>query len=289
MNERFFKWLLTEKRFSRRDTLLTPAEAAAAFGIAYYSAKVSEVFTPEKKGFVYEDIDEATRLRLLRYNPVTIAHNGADDLEMLSDAMNAQVDYIEADVRQFFGRLVISHSEDNLSLAWNEGRRFLGFSGTIPYFGELVQELKPNSQKLFLEIKEDSLGLANMVLNEVYRNGLESRVSFFANNWQTLDRIYKETGRKNNLFYTVGNNEEMELFLDQQMEKRREGVSLNVDLAQAENIARFRKTGARVLAAVVKDSKQALEILPSGIYGIISDNLDLLSVWRGNTPQRYWV
>ena len=32
-----------------------------------------------------------------------------------------------------------------------------------------------------------------------------------------------------------------------------------------------------------------VEILPSGIYGIISDNLDLLSVWRGNAPQHFWV
>ena len=289
MSERFFKWLLTEKPFSRRDFLRAPVEATATLGITYGAAEAYKVFTPEKRGFVREDIDEDTHLRLLKYRPLTIAHNGADDFEMLSDAMNAQVDYIEADVRQFLGKLVVSHSEDSLALAWNEGRRFFGFPGTIPYFGELVQEVKPNSQKLFLEIKEDSAGIASMVLNEVYRNGLESRVSFFAKNWQTLDRFYKETGRRNNLFHTIGNYEEMELFLDQQGKTRREGVSLNVDLAQAENIARFRKTGARVLAAVVKDSKQALEILPSGIYGIISDNLDLLSVWRGNTPQRFWV
>ena len=289
MSERFFKWLSTEKPFSRRDFLRTPVEATATLGIAYGAAEAYKVFTPEKRGFVREDIDEDTHLRLLKYRPLTIAHNGADDFEMLSDAMNAQVDYIEADVRQFVGRLVVSHSEDSLALAWNEGRRFFGFPGTIPYFGELVQEVKPNSQKLFLEIKEDSAGIASMVLNEVYRNGLESRVSFFAKNWQTLDRFYKETGRRNNLFYTVGNYEEMELFLDQQGKTRREGVSLNVDLAQVENIARIRNTGARVLVAVVKDSKQALEILPSGIYGIISDNLDLLSIWRGNTPQRFWV
>ena len=289
MNERFIKRLTAEKRFSRRDFLRNATEYAAVFGIAYGFTKVPKLLIPKKEGFVREDIDEETRLKLLKYRPLTIAHNGADDFEMLSDAMNAQVDYIEADVRQFLGRLVVSHSENSLALAWNESRRFLGFSGTIPYFGELVQELKPNSQKLFLEIKEDSLGLANMVLNEVHRNGLENRVSFFANNCQTLDRIYKQTERGNNLFYTVGNYEEMELFLDQQVEKRREGVSLNVDLAQAENITRIHRTGARVLTAVVKDARQALEILPSGIYGIISDNLDLLSVWRSNAPQHFWV
>ena len=87
----------------------------------------------------------------------------------------------------------------------------------------------------------------------------------------------------------MGNYEEMELFLDQQVDKRREGVSLNVNLAQDTNVTRIRQTGARVLAAVVKDSKQALEVLPSGIYGIISDNLDLLSVWRSNAPQHFWV
>jgi len=289
MAERFTKWLVTEKPFSRRDTLRKMGEFATVFGIAYGISETRNLFTPEKKGFTREDIDEETRLRLLQYRPITVAHNGADDFGRLSMSIEAGADYVEADVRQFLGQLRITHGENLGSLLYDLGRRKIGFSGTIPYFGELVQEIKPSSQKLFLEIKEDSTGMANMVLNEVYRNGLENRVSFFARNGQTLDSIYKETGRRNNLFHTIGNYEEMELFLDQQGKTRREGVSLNVDLAQAENIARFRKTGARVLAAVVKDSKQALEILPSGIYGIISDNLDLLSVWRGNTPQRFWV
>ena len=228
-------------RINRRDLLRGSIHGALAATAAYTATKAEKLLFADTEPFGFiEKIDDETRQKLLQFKPVTIAHNGADDFGRLNMSIEAGVDFVEADIRQFLGRLIVSHSEDSLALAWNESRRFLGFSGTIPYFGELVQELKPNSQKLFLEIKEDSLGLANIVLNEVYRNGLENRVSFFAKNWQTLDRISKDTGRKNNLFYTVGNYEELELFLNQQGKNGREGVSLNVGLAEAENIVRIR-------------------------------------------------
>lgn len=281
---------LLNHRFSRRGVLSGSIHGASALAAAYTADKVEKLITPKHEEFGYiEKIDEETRLALLQFRPVTVAHNGANDFGRLSMSISAGVDYVEADVREFLGRQIISHNEDSLGFAWNEGRRLFGFSGTIPYLKELVQEIKPNGQKLFLEIKEDSERMTGMVLNEVNRHGLETRVSYFARNRRTLDRIYQETERGNNLFYTVGDYEELEIFLDQQGQYKRQGVSLNVDLAQAANVSRIHQTGARVLVAVVGDSKQALEVLPYGIYGIISDNLSLLSVWRGNTPQRFWV
>ena len=277
---------MAEKRFSRRTSIKGSIHTVAAMAAAYAASQMETLLTPDANEFGYiERVDDETRQKLLQFRPITVAHNGADDFGRLNMSIEAGVDFVEADVRQPLGRLIIMHSEDYLALAWNEGRRILGFSGTIPYFDELVQQIKPANQKLFLELKEDSFNLADNVIRAVNNNGLEA--VYFAVNWRTLDRIYQKTEKDDNLFYTVANPEEVELFLNQQKRFRRKGVSLSVGLAQTETVEKIHETGAKVLAAVVKKSDQAVKVLDAGVDGLISGNLSLLSIWQKRFSQYY--
>ena len=273
-------------RINRRDLIRGSVHGALAATAAYTATKAEKLLFADTEPFGFiEKIDDETRQKLLQYRPVTIAHNGADDFGRFNMSIEAGVDFVEADVRQPLGRLVIMHSKDYFALALNEGRRIFGFSGTIPYFDELVQQIKPANQKLFLELKEDSFNLADNVIRAVNNNGLEA--VYFAVNWRTLDRIYQKTEKDDNLFYTIANLEEVELFLNQQKRFRRKGVSLNVGFAQTETVEKIHETGAKVLAAVVKKSDQAVEVLDAGVDGLISGNLSLLSIWQKRFPQYY--
>src|SRR3989344_1090243 len=273
-------------RINRRDLIRGSVHGALAATAAYTATKAEKLLFADTEPFGFiERIDNKTRQKLLQYRPVTIAHNGADNFGRLNMSIEAGVDFVEADVRQSLGRLVIMHSEDYFALALNEGRRIFGFAGTIPYFDELVQQIKPTNQKFFLEIKEDSFNLADNVIRAVNNNGLEA--VYFAVNWRTLDRIYQKTEKDDNLFYTVANPEEVELFLNQQKRFRRKGVSLSVGLAQTETVEKIHETGAKILAAVVKKSDRAVKVLDAGVDGLISGNLSLLSIWQKRFPQYY--
>lgn len=275
-------------RMNRRNLLRGLIHGTAAATAAYSATKAEKLLFADTEPFGFiEKIDDETRQKLQQFRPVTIAHNGADDFDRLNMSIEARVDYVEADVRQPFGRLVIMHSKDYLALALNEGRRFIGFSRTIPYFDELVQQVKPNNQKLFLELKENSFNLADKVIKAVDNNGLDA--AFFAVDWRVLDRIYQKTERADNLFYTIGKPDELELFLEEQKQYKRKGVSLNVDLAGKETVARIHETGAQILAAVVKKSDQAVEVLKAGVDGLVSSNLSILRVWDKRTPQYFMV
>ena len=279
---------MAEKRFSRRTSIKGSIHTVAAMAAAYAASQMETLLTPDANEFGYiERVDDETRQKLLQFRPITVAHNGADDFGRLNMSIEAGVDFVEADVRQPLGRLIIMHSEDYLALAWNEGRRILGFSGTIPYVDELVQQIKPANQKLFLELKEDSFNLADNVIRAVNNNGLEA--VYFAVNWRTLDRIYQKTERGDNLFYTVGRPDELELFLDQQRQYKRKGVSLNVDLATKEVVDKLHESKAKVLVAVVKKAEQAIDVLNVGVDGIVSGNLSVLSIWNKREPRPFFV
>ena len=290
MKENLGNWIYSGRRFSRRNFLRAPAEIAAAITATNVAIKIEKLISPKHEKFGYlEKIDDETHQMLRQFRPITVAHNGADDFGRLRMSIDAGVDYAEADVRQFFGRLRIIHGENLGYLLYDGIRREAGFSGTVPYFEELVQEIKPSNQKLFLELKEDSFNLADKVIRAVNNNGLEDGTAFFAVGWHVLDRIYQKTGKNTHLFYTIGDIDQLQLFLDQQMQYQRQGVSLNVDLATKEVVGKLHESGAVVLVAVVKKAKQAVDVLNAGADGLISGNLRVLSIWGKREPHPSYV
>lgn len=297
MKERDPKPVLN-RRFSRRQVVRGLAKGIPALIAGSVAARVDKLIIPGSSSWGYtENIDDETRQKLLQFKPITVAHNGANNSSSLQESINAGVNFVEVDVRESFGRLVVQHSNHKTRLFLDEVVRFTGLEDLVrlagiyktnPDLEEVVQQIIPSKQRLFIELKQDSTALTNKVVKAVDKYGLEKGVAFFAVDWESLDRI-QEKIRPDNLFYTIGNNEQLRLFLDQQRQKKRKGVSLDISLVRKDIVERLQETDAVVLAAVVNSTAQALEVLPTGADGIVSESTSLLSVWSEREPEPNYV
>lgn len=281
-----FEQFLGRYKITRRDF----NHAVVTLGSAFLAIEAIKALTPKKEDFGYiERISEETRLKLRQFNPVTIAHRGANTLDRLIESFDAGVDFAEADVRNSLGRLVITHEEELSLLVYDIFLRFFHLSRAVLNVEELVKRARARKQNLFLDLKEGSSNLTDRTIKSVYNNKLEFQVSYFGKKWQILDRVAQITGRVNNLFYSIGDTGDFRLFMDEQPKYKREGVALDMNLAQEEIVKILHHSGARVFVAVVRNSQEALKVLNSGIDGIISPNLSLLGVWSNRPPYRFLV
>ncbi|MBI2012357.1 hypothetical protein HYS90_00330, partial [Candidatus Curtissbacteria bacterium] len=191
MNERL-KYVRQEYKITRRDL----NHALVTLGGALLASEAIKVLSPANEDFGrIEEIAEETHQKLRQFNPVTVAHRGANTFDRLGQSIDAGVNFAEADVRSSLGRLVITHEEEWQLLAYDLCRRLIGLSGVVPNIEELARRTKAEKQKLFLDIKENSADLIERVVEKVYQYELQFQVSYFATTWQVLDRVGQFTGR----------------------------------------------------------------------------------------------
>ena len=232
-------------------------------------------------GFI-ENLSAETRHQLLLYNPKTIAHRGGNSIKHLELSKQAGVDFVEVDLKRYLGRSLITHGEKWPAVAYDHARRLFGLSGSIPNVFEISQGIKDQNQNFFIDLKGDSPLTLVEAVNITRKNGLEDKVSYFGN-WQTLDILADVFDRRDNLFYSIGNPIALYRFLNEQPQRKAQGVSLDIKLASEETISILHQNGCKVYVYGVHTSKEAIEVLEYGADGLISNNLSLLSVW-GKQP-----
>jgi len=269
----------------RRKLLKGAIALAAAFAVG----KLEKLVIPKKEWWGHiEKIDEETRRMLLRFSPITVAHN-ANTFKKYQEAIDLGVDFVEADIRSYLGKQVIIHGQDNLALAWNEGRRLMGFSGTVPYLEELVQQANGQNQRIYLDLKEESEADIDAVARIVANHGIEDEVAY-SGEWLALDRIARISRKGNNLFYSIGNEQQLYSFMDEQNSRHGQGVSLNFTLARKDVIKALRAHG--VIKVFVYGADYSYEILPpleAGADAINTGNLGALELWQKTSPDYFFA
>ena len=290
MNERFIEWLLTNPHFSRRGVVHTPLKAAAAFGIGYSISETAKFIFPQDEKFGYfEDIDKKTKDLLSQFSPLAIAHKGGNSIKHLAISKDAHINYVEADIKSYRGKLSVTHDDNLPPPVIDLGIRLLGIGRSVPLVAKIVEQSLANQQKLLLDLKGESSDSSDHVVKTVDKFGMLGRTAY-TGNWTALDRIMKKTGKTSNLFYAIDNESQLFSFMGEQEMRQAQGVSLNFTLAREDTINTLRMRGAqRVFVYGADYSYEILPALEAGADAIITGNFAALELWSNKSREHFLV
>src|SRR4030042_1033763 len=231
-----------KRQVSRRQLV----EAGLKFGGGWLTFEAIRGILPQEDEFGFiENLSAETRRKLSLYHPKTIAHRGGNSIKHLELSKQAGVDFVEVDLKRYLGRSLITHGEKWPAVAYDHARRLFGLSGSIPNVFEISQGIKDQNQNFFIDLKGDSPLTLVEAVNITRKNGLEDKVSYFGN-WQTLDILADVFDRRDILFYSIGNPIALYRFLNEQPQRKAQGVSLDIKLASEETISILHQNGCKV-------------------------------------------
>lgn len=207
-----------------------------------------------------------------------VAHRAGNDLELLAEAFAAGVDYAEADVWRYRGRLEVRHDKTAgpLPFLWERWTLKPGWTRRL-----LLPELlaAAGQGRLFLDLKGNDSDLPDAVAEAIERAGARDTVAFSTGEWSFLDRLamlLPEAPR----FYTLGRLDRL-ADLRPRLE-RREVPCASVDsrFLTQEIVSELRAGGVGpIVSWAVESPEDARRVLGYGA-GVTSKNLALLAAIR---------
>lgn len=216
--------------------------------------------------------DEASR-------PITIAHRAGNHLDTLREALDAGVDYVEADVWSYRGRLEVRHEKTAgpLPILWD--RWSLKPLWTPRPSLEEVLAATGGRGRLLLDLKGGAKDLAQDVARAVTQAGAAGSIAA-SGQWPHLDRLGKLLPLAPR-FYAVGSRRRLRA-LRPRLEKREiAGVSIDSRILTAEMVRELKEAGvATVVTWAVETPEAVRQLLAWGVDGVSSDSLDLLVAIR---------
>jgi len=215
---------------------------------------------------------------------VTIAHRAGNNRSLLRDALAADVDALEVDLRLDGGRLVARHERrfPFLPLYHDHWRWRLRFGRQIT-LEELLENVGGRAA-LLLDLKSTSVPALRQLVKVVRAHGGLAGHRASTNYWHLL-RLLKQSAPELKLYYSIGNPQELARFWEmQESTHEAKGVSIKQTLLDGILIDRFRHEEVEVLAYSVYDLERARRLAEWGVAGIISGNLATLSALKSVSP-----
>lgn len=206
--------------------------------------------------------------------PLLIAHRAGNQLSSLAEAFAAGVDYAEADVWPYRGRLEIRHEKT---------------AGPLPILWDLWS-LKPlwtprpvlddmlaaaDRGRLFLDLKGRRDDLAERVASAVERAGAGDRVAF-SGGWPHLD-LLGELLPQVPRFYTLGSRRRLRALRPRLERGEIDAVSIDSRFLTESIVSELRGSGVQTIVTwAVETAAAARKLLAWGVSGVSSDSLALL-------------
>jgi glycerophosphoryl diester phosphodiesterase len=211
--------------------------------------------------------------------PLTIAHRAANRLSTLAQAFAVGVDYAEADVWLYRGRLEVRHEKTAglLPVLWD---RWLLKPIWAPrlIFDDLLAAAAGRG-KLFLDLKGRAEDLAEAVAGAVERAGAVDTVAF-SGGWAHLDRLSKLLPQVPR-FYTVGSRRRLTALRPRLERGELAAVSIDSRILTVKIVSELRGTGVvAIITWAVETPAAARRLLAWGVSGVSSDSLTLLAAIR---------
>ena len=211
--------------------------------------------------------------------PLTIAHRAGNHLSLLPDAFAAGVDYLEADIWLYRGRLEVRHEKTIkcLPVLWD---RWLLKPGWTPrlLLGDLLAATADRG-RLYLDLKGDADGLADAVAAAVATAKAKTTVAF-SGGWRHLDRL-AELVPDAPRFYTIGTPGRLDELRPRLQRREIAAVAIDSRFLTEEIVLELRGLGvATIVTWAVETPAVAARVLAWGVGGVTSDSLTLLAAIR---------
>jgi glycerophosphoryl diester phosphodiesterase len=206
---------------------------------------------------------------------ITIAHRAANDPDRLRDATAVRVDYAEADVWLYRGRLEVRHEKTLGPLPFQWDRWYIRRRPGNPLRLDDVLAAVTDT-RLLLDLKGSALDLAERVAALLERASASHRVAF-TGMWGHLDRmegLLPDAPR----FYTVGGRWQLRLLRRRLQRGPVRCASIDSRILTKEVVDGLRTSGVEtIITWSVETEAAARQLLDWGVDGVTSDNLALLA------------
>jgi glycerophosphoryl diester phosphodiesterase len=136
-----------------------------------------------------------------------------------------------------------------------------------------VQALPPTTP-LFIDFKGSWPWLGPQAIDAIEQVQHGRQVIVCGRAWSQLDPI--ETLPNVHVFYSVGNEAELDMVWEKLVEQAHPSISIHHALLAPNTIERLNSLGTTIVAWTVNDLELARRLFRDGVDGFTSDNVDLL-------------
>lgn len=217
---------------------------------------------------------------------VTIAHRAGNRRSVLTSAIRAGVDLIEADIWLHRGRLVARHAKALGPLPIHYDRWYVKPAlRRLLTLDDLIHHTRGAGPRLFLDLKGQDPRIAQAVVETLRRHDALAGAGVCSQVWGPLDEIAR-LAPEVAVSYSVGYAEQLPRLWDRlRRDPDFHAVSINHRLLTRETVEEIKGYAVRVYAWTVDDPARAARLLAWGVDGITSNNLRLLTGLRSAAAQ----
>jgi glycerophosphoryl diester phosphodiesterase len=217
--------------------------------------------------------------------PIRIAHRGGNSRSRFRQALVAGVDWIEADIRLHYGRLVARHDRSlwRLPITYNRTSVALHLAPAI-VLDTLLHATESTPARLLIDLKGGHARLPEALIAVLRTHDAFDRVALCGQDWASLDRV-RALDPRVEVFYSLGEPEHLRRYLA----RRRDGTappttSCFHGLLTPAWVAALKETGSTVIAWTVDVEDRARQLLAWGVDGITSNRFMMLNRLHADQP-----
>ena len=206
-------------------------------------------------------------------SPFFVAHRAGNDLAQLRAAEEIGLEFVEADIRLFRGRLEVRHLKTlgPIPVLWDRWRLANPLAPRLR-LDALLAATRPQTE-LMLDLKGRNRRLSVEVLAALRPMLGSRRVTVCARAWPLLEPFEGLPGVRT--VHSAGTTRQLEALVRLGRKRRLQGVSAHERLLSAATVAELRSVADLVLTWPANAAGRARELVEMGVDGLITDRLDL--------------
>lgn len=206
---------------------------------------------------------------------VGVAHAAGNDRFLLRRAVEAGVDFVEADVWPRGDRIVAHHERraGSLPLLWDKWFLKLDFR---PVCLEEIAEAAAGRVRVYVDVKSGSPGFMRRVLDALRHGGALDGAALSGHHWRDLVEARRATGVP--VFPSIPDGPALDRFwaFHERESGHIDGVAIRHWLLTVDVAAALRQRGLLILPWTVDSHRRAHELMDLGVDGVISNHVWLL-------------
>jgi Glycerophosphoryl diester phosphodiesterase family len=205
--------------------------------------------------------------------PFLVAHRAGNRLVDLRAAELLGAALVEADIRLHLGRLEVRHlrTVGPLPILWDRWQLAAPWRRRL-VLSELLEATAAETE-LMLDLKGSRLRVAEKTVEAIRPYLGNRRFTVCSREWRLLEPF---AGLRVRRLHSIGDERELERFLDRFSSERLEGVSIHERLLGPESVASLRSIADILLTWTVNRPARAQELVRLGVDGLITDDVAAL-------------